>query len=80
VLDVVEALELGLHRLAADFEDLAEAAAERHGPGVVTVRLPVRRDDRRGHQIPAVRHVVVDERPDQQVAHVLAVAVAGERP
>jgi len=64
---VVERLDLGVHRQLAQVEDLPHAAAERHGPAVVAVRLPVGGDDRRTGEVQPVREVVVEEGLEQEV-------------
>src|ERR687891_2758121 len=43
---VVEGLETGVQRLFADPEDLPDAAAHRHRPALVRVRLPIGGGDR----------------------------------
>jgi hypothetical protein len=55
-------------------------STQRHGSSVAAVGFPVGGDDRRGDEIPAAIHVVVDERLDEQLTHILAIIVAGERP
>src|ERR1700751_4619429 len=49
------------HWLVADFEYSAKAAANRHNPLLTRGRQPVRCNEWRRRQIPAVRHIVVDE-------------------
>ena len=51
---IVVSGELGVDGLATDLEHASEATADGHGPAVVTIGFPVRRDDGRGCQIPAL--------------------------
>ena len=77
---IVEALYLGVHRLAADAEDLAHATAQGNRPGIVAVGFPVCRDNGRRHQIPSVGKVVVDKRLNQRGVDIIAVVITGKRP
>jgi hypothetical protein len=64
--DIVEGLDLRIHRLSADLEDAVPA--QRHGSFVAAIGFPDGGDDRGRDEIPAVILVVVDERPDEQLA------------
>jgi len=79
VIDVVEGLRRWVDRLAFDFEDFAEATANRDIPALRTVGAPIRRDHRRARKVPAIRHVVIDEGPQQGLVHVGAPLGAGQR-
>ena len=70
---VVERLRLGIDRLFADVEDLAEASAERHGPLIPTRRIPVGGDNGCAGEIPSFvfGEVVVNEVLGQRAAGVL---------
>ena len=76
-LQVIECLKAGVERLPAHLEYLADAAAEREIPPISEARVPVRGDDRRTCQIPAVRQVVVDEWLQQQLAHTRTITGRG---
>mgnify|MGYP003693988651 CR=1 FL=1 len=66
--DVVVGRELRVHRQLAEVEDLADAAADRHGPLLAAVRLPVDGEDRAQLvRYSAAFEVVIDERLDQAV-------------
>src|SRR5215469_1239611 len=78
-LHIVEGLQVKIHRLLADLENLAKASADGKSP-FVRWRFPVRGNDRRARQIPTVFHVVVDEGLYQQLAHICLVRRAGHRP
>src|SRR5918996_216528 len=78
--DVVVGREPEAHRLHAEAVDLADTDADRHGPPVVPVLLPVRRDVRHGGEEPAPRQVVVDDRLDQRLVDGRPVVVAGKGP
>src|SRR5262245_42785064 len=58
--DVVIRRDLSVHRQLADVEDLPDAGAERHGPLLAGLCLPVRGQDRRAREIEAAFEVVVD--------------------
>jgi len=73
---IVESLNLGVHRLVADLEDLTETAAEWHRPLVAAVRLPVGGNNRGRGEIPAVSHVVVDEILEEELVHVCTVIIS----
>ena len=63
--DVVEGLDLRIDRQLVDLEQPADTSADRDRPAVAEIGQPVRGDDRRRRQIPAVRQVVVDEGLEQ---------------
>src|SRR6516162_8345087 len=67
--DVVIGGYVCTHWLVADFEYSAKAAANRHDPLLTRCRQPVRGDERRRGQIPAVRHILVDERLREESVH-----------
>src|SRR5215472_8164335 len=78
-LHVVVSLQVKIHRLLADLENLAKASTDGKSP-LVRRRFPVRGDDRRAHQVPAVFHIVVDKGLYQQLAHIWLVRGTGYGP
>src|SRR5437016_666217 len=78
---VVESLDLRVHREPnlAYPPELTPTAAYGDGPRVAGGGRPVGRHDRSAGEVPALAEVVVQERLDQHLLHVL-VAPAGERP
>ena len=77
---VVICVQLPDQRLCTNPCDFPEAAAERHKPSVVVGRKPVRGDDGRRGQEPAMLHVVGNEILSQELVHVAALFVTGKRP
>src|SRR6516225_4360868 len=75
-LHVVVGLQVKIQRLVADFENLAKAGADGKSP-LVRRCFPVRGDDRRAHQVPAVFHVVVDEGLYQQLTDIWLIRRTG---
>src|SRR4029450_730584 len=79
--DVVERLELGVHRQLAQLaqivparqllqpEQPAPACAQRHGPLVAAAGHPVGRQDRSAREMPALVEVVVHERLKEQLVY-----------
>jgi hypothetical protein len=76
---VIEGLQLGIECLLADAKGPAASRADGHRPLLTPGRLPVGRDDGGTGQIPATREVIVDERLDQHLIHLLAVRFPGDR-
>src|SRR5262245_66051527 len=52
---------LTIERLAGIFENAAQTGAERNGPPLVRIQFPVRCDDRRTREVPALYKVVVNK-------------------
>ena len=69
---VVEDLRIDVHRLFADSEHLADAAAERDSPLFAAIGLPVGGDDRRARQVP-VRSASLDFEGVHQIWQVVEV-------
>ncbi len=80
MLDVVEDLHRQVHGLPAPACDLAEAAPHGNRPAIVAVRLPVGGDDRHRGHIPALLQVVVDDRLEQELVHIVGIVVTREGP
>jgi len=75
---IVEGLHLRVHGLIADPENFAAPAADGHQSGVIAVRLPVGRDDRRADRIPAIGQIIVDKGLNQHGVDVIATVVTGK--
>src|SRR6185369_11412294 len=69
-----------VHRLIAHSEDSTEATADWHSPLLARCRQPVRRDDGGCGQVPAVRHVVVEERLGEEGVDGRSQWIAADRP
>src|SRR5271166_3270801 len=76
---VVEGLQLNIDRQLVDLYNFANSAANRQSPTLVAGGLPVRRNDRRRGDIPAMAEVVVNEWLDKKRVHAL-VAPPRKRP
>lgn len=79
---VVEGFQLKIDRQLAQLDDFANTAANRHSPTLVAGGLPIRCNDRRCGDIPAMREVVVNERLGQVARPILigrAIASAKRR-
>ena len=50
-----------VHRLESDLHDSSHSAAEGYGPHAPARRSPVRSNNRRSGELPALLHVVVHE-------------------
>jgi hypothetical protein len=59
--DIVEGLNVGIHRLATEVHNLAASTTHRYSPLIPRGRFPIRCDDGRAGKIPAVRHVVIQK-------------------
>src|SRR5499433_3768574 len=61
-----------IEELVPHLEDATEAPAHWHSPAVVSMRLPICSYDRAGHDVPAARKVVVNERIQGQLIELPA--------
>jgi hypothetical protein len=77
---VIISTELAIEGQLADLEDLSHRGPQRHGPNLITIRIPVGRDDRREGEIPGVRQVVVDERLECQEIYRRAAVISSIGP
>jgi hypothetical protein len=77
---VVVDMHLPDHRLAEEPRHFPNAAAERHKPLIVAGGAPVRREDRRRREEPAVLEVPRHEVLREKLVYPGASLVAGERP
>ncbi len=78
--DVVISGNICAHRLVAYFEYAAETATDRDGPPLIRCRQPVRCDDWRRSEIPAVGKIIIDERLRQKFVHGGPQRIATNRP
>jgi hypothetical protein len=67
MLDVVIGLDVGVDWLSTNLEDTTKATVDWHRPSVSPGSLPIRGQDRRSHQKPATRQIVVEERLQQEL-------------
>src|SRR5262245_57033455 len=74
---VVQTLNAGVDSLGVDLEQTPDASANRHDPTITRRRGPVRGDHRARDEVPAVLHVVIDERTER---HLIDAHVAGSSP
>ena len=77
---IVVSGELGIDGLVADLEHAPEATTQGYGPAVVAICFPIRGDDGRGCQIPALGKVVIEERLQRHQIDVGPVLIAGKGP
>src|SRR5271166_6132936 len=68
---VVEGLQLKIDRQLAQLDNFANTAANRQSPTLIAGGLPVRCNDRRCGDIPAIGEIVVNERLDKKRVHAL---------
>ena len=67
MLDVVIGLDVSVDWLSTNLEDTTKATADWHRPTVSLGSLPIGGQDRRSHQKPATRQIVVEERLQQEL-------------
>jgi len=77
--DIVERLNVGIHRLATEVHNLAASATQRYSPLIPRGRFPIRGDDGRAGQIPAVREIVVDKWLRQELVHPFSIFLTPNR-
>src|SRR5271165_4420888 len=58
-----------VHRLKSKLHDPTHSTADGHGPHAIVASPPVGGDDRRGLEVPALLHVVVDKPLKQELVH-----------
>src|ERR1700685_158671 len=71
-----------VHRLEFDLHDSSHSAAKGHCPDAAARRSPVRGDNRRGGEVPALLHVVVDEPLEEELVYrrLIEIGMTGDRP
>ena len=76
---VVECLNVGIHCLPPDVQDLAAAATQRYRPLIPGGSFPICCDDGRAGKIPAMREVVVDKRLHQELVNAFSIDLTPNR-
>ena len=78
--DIVITGDICAHRLVADFEYAPKTATYRDRPLLTRRCQPVRCDDRRRSEIPAVGKIIVDERLREKFIHSREQRIAANSP
>src|SRR3984885_12163694 len=71
-----------VHRLESNFHNSPQPSAERHRPRAAPGRSPIGSDNRRGVEVPALLHVVVNEPLKEELVHgrFIEIGMPGDRP
>ena len=77
--DIVEGLNVGIHRLAANVQDLAASPTYRHRPLISRGRFPIRGHHRGACKIPAVRKIGVHKGLHQEPVNTLSIISTASR-
>src|ERR1700722_2807041 len=75
---IIERLNVGIHCLAANVQNLAATATYRYRPLIPRGSSPIRCDDGRAGKIPAARKVVVHKRLHQELVNVLSAVLTSD--